>query len=162
MKNNRNMNCNLPHGVARNVCGFQLLRFFSAIRKNKFPQMKITANVFSANIYPRVNTVLRNRVCSITICYFHSQTMIYWFYIGFAYCSIVWKYAFLLHVLNKNENISKLGTRYFLKIAKINFQQEKTNLSQSQKFVSAKHRKLPIRKNFVPHGVSLHGYFSQF
>ena len=60
MKNNRNMNCNLP-------CGTKCLRvltfaIFSAIRKNKFPQMKITANIFSANIYPRVNTVLRNRV----------------------------------------------------------------------------------------------------
>ena len=36
----------------------------------------------------------------------------------------VWKYVFLLHILNKDENI--LNARYFLKIAKINSQQEKT------------------------------------
>ena len=44
---------------------------------------------------------------------FHSEakwyTMKYWF--------IVWKYVFLLHVLNKNEKIINAGTGYFLKIA---------------------------------------------
>ena len=34
-------------------------------------------------------------------------------------------YEFLLHVLNKNENVTNVGTGHFLKIAKINSQQEK-------------------------------------
>ena len=60
---------------------------FPAIRKNKFSQIKITAHIFPARIYPRVNilwlkslhknTVLKNHVCSITICLFHSETKRY-------------------------------------------------------------------------------------
>ena len=39
--------------------------------------------------------------------------MKYWFYIGYAHRSIVWKYVFA-HVLSKNENLSiMLGTGYF-------------------------------------------------
>ena len=79
-------------------CGTKFLRVlifpffavFPAIRKNKFPQIKITANIFPAKIYSRVhenavheNAVLRNRVCSITTSLFHSETkwhtMKYWF-----------------------------------------------------------------------------------
>ena len=33
--------------------------------------------------------------------------MKYWFDIGYAHLSIVWKYVFLLHVLNKNESNSR-------------------------------------------------------
>ena len=51
---------------------FAIFGVFSAIRKNKFPQMKITANIFPAKIYSSVNilsnlnslhkhSVLRNR-----------------------------------------------------------------------------------------------------
>ena len=57
---------------------------FSAIHKKKFPQIKITAKHFPAKIYSGVNilrlkfttqnTVLRNRVCSITTCLFRSET----------------------------------------------------------------------------------------
>ena len=59
------------------------------------------------------NTVLRNGVCqemmiymlscvcSITTCLLHSETMKYWF--------IVENMYFLLHVLNKNENIIDAG-----------------------------------------------------
>ena len=35
--------------------------------------------------------------------------MNYWFYIGYAYRSLVLKYVFLLHVLNKNKNIINAG-----------------------------------------------------
>ena len=53
-----------------------------------------------------------------------------------------------------------LGTGYFLKIAKINSQQETNqfNLSKSQKLVPGKDKKkcqsakINSRKNFVPHG----------
>ena len=51
--------------------------------------------------------------------------MKYWFYIGYAHRSIVWKYVFLLHVLNKNENIINAGYWVLSEIAKINPQQEK-------------------------------------
>ena len=55
-------------------------------------------------------TIYRGNACPAL---FHSETkwytMKYWF--------IVWKYVFLLHVLNKNENIINAGC--FLKIAKI-------------------------------------------
>ena len=88
-----------------------IFAFFPAIR-----QKKITANIFPTKIYSRViilslkfalhkNTVIRNRVCLITTCPFHTETQRYttqyWF---------VWKYhVFLLHVLNKNENINNAG-----------------------------------------------------
>ena len=35
--------------------------------------------------------------------------MKYWFYIGYAHPSILRKYVFLFHVLNKNENIINAG-----------------------------------------------------
>ena len=33
------------------------------------------------------------------------SNLFYWFYIGYAHRSIDWKYVFLLHVVDKNENI---------------------------------------------------------
>ena len=58
---------------------------FPAIRKNKFPQIKITANIFFRKNIPQreifsnlnslhKNTILRNHVCSITTCLFRSET----------------------------------------------------------------------------------------
>ena len=88
---------------------FAIFAVFHAIRKNNFPQIKITANIFPAKINSRVlqkNPVLRNRVCSITSCLIHSETTKDWF--------IAWKYVFLLDVLNKNENIINAG--YWLKL----------------------------------------------
>ena len=42
--------------VARNlVLIFAVFAVFSVIRKNKFPQIKMTANIFPAKIYSRVN-----------------------------------------------------------------------------------------------------------
>ena len=37
------------------VLMFAIFAVFSAIHKNKFPQMKVTANIFPAQIYSRVN-----------------------------------------------------------------------------------------------------------
>ena len=87
--------------------------------------MKITANIFHAKIYSRVNilklknTVLRNRVCSVTTCLFHSETTKYW--------CVAWKYVFLLDVLNKKENIINAGYWVLSKNLKnySNFQREK-------------------------------------
>ena len=64
------------------------------------------------------NTVPRNRVCSITTGLFFSEK--YW-----RTLSIVWKYVFLLHVLNKNDNIISAGYCVLSEIAKIDPQQEK-------------------------------------
>ena len=66
-----------------------IFAIFSAIRKNKFPQIKITAKFFPRKFTPEVNTVFSN---------WDWRTL-----------SIVWKYVFLLHVLNKNENIINAG-----------------------------------------------------
>ena len=106
---------------------FAILGVFLAIRKNKFPQIKLPQTFFPQKFTPEQifsnlnsqhkNTVLRNRVCSITTCLVHSETTKYWL--------IAWKYVFLLDVLNENENNTMLGTGYFLKIAKINSPQEK-------------------------------------
>ena len=38
--------------------------------------------------------------------------MNYWFDIGYPYRSIVWKYVFPLHIINKNENI--INTEYWV------------------------------------------------
>ena len=64
--------------------------------------------------------------------------MKYWFYIGYAHRSIVWKYVFM-HVLSKNENIINNAGYWVLsmmKIAKINSKQEKPIC--------------PTRKNYFP------------
>ena len=128
-----------PYGdysMVRNFCWFYFSSIFPAICKNRVPQIKITATIFPAKIYSRViifvlrfatlNTEVKNRVCSITT--WLRYTMNYRFYIRCAYHSYctVWKYVFLLHVLNKNEILSMLGTWYFVKMAKISFQREKT------------------------------------
>ena len=53
---------------------------FPAIRKNKFPQIKIYSRALKYSLditsYTK-KTVLRNRVCSITTCLFHSETKRY-------------------------------------------------------------------------------------
>ena len=43
-----------------------------------------------------------------------------------------------------------LGTGYFLKIAKVNSQQEKPICPNRKKIVPAKHKKSPMRKNKPP------------
>ena len=106
------------------------ISWLSVLCKKKFPQIKITAEIFPAKTYSRGNTVCsnlnslhkntvpRNRVCSITTGLFFSEK--YW-----RTLSIVWKYVFLLHVLNKNDNIINAGYWVLSEIAKIDPQQEK-------------------------------------
>ena len=93
-------------------CGTKFLRvlifaIFPAIRKNHFPKITITTNIFPAKIYSKVifsdlnslpkNLILRNCVCSIT-----------W---GRHTVACFKKYVFLLHIRDKNENMinEKLG-----------------------------------------------------
>ena len=135
-----------------------IFAIFPAIRKNKFPQIKITANIFPAKIYSRVNILYdlnslhKNTVqCSITTYLFHSETKRYtmnnWFYIGYVYRSFVWKYVFLLHVLTKKENIINAVSWVLSENRKNYFPARKTNLYCSQKLVPVKYKKCPIRKN---------------
>ena len=53
-----------------------------------------------------------------------------------------------------------LGTRHFPKIAKINFQQEKTICPLIAKLVPAKHKTSPRRKNKHPQKKSCQSWFS--
>ena len=121
---------------------------FLAIRKNKFPENKNFRKHFSHKNFLQSkyslhkNTVLRNRVCSITTCLFHSETTKYWL--------IAWKYVFLLDVLNKNENNTMLGTGYFLKIAKICSSQEKPICSNRKNCFLQHTKNRQSAKNFVP------------
>ena len=139
------------------------------MRKSKITANKDYRNPFPAKIYSRVNilsvnslhknTVLRNRICSITTCLICSETkrytMKYWF--------IVWKDVFLSHLLNKKENIINLVTGYslyFLKISKINAQQEKPICPNRKNWVpqntkNGQSAKINSHKNFVPHGILL-------
>ena len=96
--------------VAGNFCDFC---GFQAIRKNKFPHIKITTNIYPQNFTPELvfstlnslqKTLRRNRVC-LKSCLLHSETkrytMNYWFYIGYAYHSVVWEYIFCCTYLTK-------------------------------------------------------------
>ena len=89
-------------------------------------QIKITANIFPAKIYSRVNILCLkfatqkysakklNRVCSIQTCQKQRNTD-----------SLFEKMYFYCTYSIKTKILSMLGTGYFLKIAKINSQQEK-------------------------------------
>ena len=76
--------------------------------------------------------------------------MKYWFYIGYAHRSILWKYMYFYFTYSiKTKILSKLGTGYFLKILKINSQQEKQICPHRKKSIPAKHKKLPIREKKI-------------
>ena len=97
---------------------------FPVICANKFPQtffpQKLTPESIFSNLNSlHKNTGLTNHVCSITTCLFHSETTKYWF--------IAWKINmfFYCRYSIKTKILSMLGMGYFLKIAKINSQQEK-------------------------------------
>ena len=114
---------NIPCGTKfLPVLSFAIFAVFPAIRKNKFPQTKITANIFPAKIYSRVNILklkfATQKYSTKKSCLFNHNLSLsfrnskYWF--------IAWKYVFVLHVLNKKENIINLtSTAYFLKSPKL-------------------------------------------
>ena len=62
-----------------------------------------------------------------------------WFYTGYAYCSIVSKYVFPLHILNKKQKYYQYWVQDFIKITKNNSLKEKSICSNLQKLVPAKH-----------------------
>ena len=100
----------------------------------------ISELIFSNLNLRHKNTVLRNRACSITTCLFHSEMTTHWY--------ITWKYVFLFHALNKNQN-NIINTGYWV------------HRKKSQKLIPGKknqiicpyrknHKKLPIHKNKLP------------
>ena len=91
-------------------------------------QIKITANIFPAKIYSWVNIpylkFATQKYSAKKSCLFNqnlSKTTEYWF--------IVWKNVFLLHVLNKNENIINVGYWVLSENRKNEFPARKTSLS---------------------------------
>ena len=94
---------------------FVIFAVFPVICKNKFPQIKITANFFSCKnllkskiIFSDLNslhknTVLRNCVCLITSCTSFIQKQ------GKTGLLFEKVYLSLSHIINKNEHITNAG-----------------------------------------------------
>ena len=86
---------------------------FPAIRKSTFPQIKSTANIFPSKIYSRVNILqlkfATQKYNTKKSCLFNHNFSFIQKQNVKRYTAkgrfIVWKYVFLVHVLNKNENI---------------------------------------------------------
>ena len=129
---------------ARNFAGsnfFAIFAFFSAIHKNKFTQIKITAKHFSAKIYSGVNIL---RLKFTTQKYSTKKSCLFNYNLSLSFrkkSGIQWNtdadrsigpvlfenMHFYCTYSIKTKILSMLGTGYFLKIAKINSEQ-KTNL----------------------------------
>ena len=123
-----------------------IFAFFPVIRNNMFPQIKITANIFPAKISSRENILYlkfaTQKYNTKKSCLFNhnlSKTMKYWF--------IVSKCVFLLHVLNKNENIINAGCWVLSENRKINSQQEKPICRNRKNQFPQNTKKLPIHQN---------------
>ena len=133
------------------ACGTKFLRFlifaiFSAIRKNRFPQINITAKIFPAKIYSRANavfsnlnllhknTVPRNGVCSITTGLFLSETNTDAHLVLFENMSFYRTYENII-------NADNAGYWVLSEIEKLNPQQEKTVCPLLQKLDPAKYQK---------------------
>ena len=117
----------MPLACATKFLRVLIFAIFSAICKNRFPQINITAKIFPAKIYSRghtvfsnLNTVPRNRVCSITTGLFLSETNtdahLVLFENTYLYCT----YSI------KTKILSMLGIRYFLKSEKLIPSKKKT------------------------------------
>ena len=102
-------------------CGKKFLRVrifasfavFPAIHNNKFPQIKIIAHTFPVKINPRVNILqlkfATQKYSTTKSCLFNHNLIAPFDSETTKYCFFAWKYEFLLHVLNKNENIINAG-----------------------------------------------------
>ena len=101
------------------------ISWLSVLCKNKFPQIKITAQIFPAKTYSRGNTVCsnlnslhkntvpRNRVCSITTGLFFWETN------TDAHLVLFENMYFYCTYSIKTKILSMLGTGYFLKSQKL-------------------------------------------
>ena len=122
------------------------------IRKNKFPQIKINAKIYSILNFLlnslHKNTILRNRVCSQLVSFVQKQNgirMNYWFYIGYAHRSIV-RYFYCTYSI-KTKILSMLGLVLSETQQKL-IPSKKHQSVLIAKLVPAKHTKKPnSRKN---------------
>ena len=90
----------------------EIFAVFPAIGKNKFPQIKNTANIFPAKIYSRVNILQLKLFATqkIKYCQIVSvQSQFVSFIQKQRNTGLLFENMFLLHVLNKNENIINAG-----------------------------------------------------
>ena len=92
-----------------------------AIRENKFPQIEITANIFPAKSYSRVNILqlifATQKYSTKKSCLFNHNSSLS--FRNNEIMVIAWKFVFLLHVLRKNENIINAMYRVLSKNRKI-------------------------------------------
>ena len=121
---------------------------FSSDPQNMFLEIKITANIFPAKFFSRVN-ILSLKLA--TQKYGTKKSQLVKNNEILVYCLKI--SVFLLHVLNKNESIINAGYWVLSEDRKNWFPARKTNLSKSQKLVPSKQKKSPIRKHFVSHGI---------
>ena len=132
---------------------FAIFAVFPAIRKNKFPQMKIVGHTFSAKIISRVNIL---QLKFTTQKYSTTKSCLSW---QSQLASLTQKqlntglllenmYFYCTYSI-KTKILSMLGTGYFLKIAKINSQQAKRICPNRKNCQSAKNK--PPQK-FHAHG----------
>ena len=99
---------------------FVSFAIFPAISKNKFPQIKITVNIFPAKIrYNLVSFVQKQNRLDNKILVLHRVH----FENTYFYCTYLIKTK-IISMLGTSRSFS-LGTGYFLKIEKINSQKEK-------------------------------------
>ena len=99
----------------------KIFAVFPAIRKNKFPRIPITANIFPAKSYSRVNILqlkfATQKYSTKKSCLFnHNSSLSFRNNEIMVYCL---KFVFLLHVLRKNENIINAMYRVLSKNRKI-------------------------------------------
>ena len=122
---------------------FVFFAIFPAISsKNKFPQIKITVNIFPAKI--RYNFLsFRNKTVYNKILVLHRVR----FENTYFYCTYLIKTK-IISMLGTSRSFS-LGTGYFLKIEKINSQKKNQSVLIA-KISSRKHKKSPIRKIKLP------------
>ena len=133
-----------------------IFAIFPAIRKNKFSQIKITANIFPAKIYSRLKlnilelkfatqkySAKKSCLFNYNVSLLFRNKMIYNEIL--VYCV---SYVFLLvagHSI-KMKILSVLGTGYFVKITRINFQQEKPLCPNRKNWFPQNTKKMPICK----------------
>ena len=125
---------------------FAIFAVFPAIRKNKFPQIKITANIFPAKIYPRVNILYLKFATqkystrksslfnhNLHFSFRNNEILVY------VYCLKICISIARTQEKRKYYHFWVLGTGYFLsflKIAKTNSQLEKSICPNCFKFHS--------------------------
>ena len=118
------------HDTVCKACGAKFFRF-SSDPQNKFPQTEITANIFPSKLSSRVNILqlkcATRKYCTKKSCLFNHNLSLSFrnktvYNEVLVYCL---KRCISIKYSIKTKILPMLGTGYFLKIPKINCQQEK-------------------------------------